>query len=319
MKIKLIPEYASWESTLKCDLRCSHCGLEAGKPRPHELNTKEAKKLLTELNQIGIRHLVISGGEFTTRQDWLELTEFSLKQQFESVRIITSGRLEKQFVPLLHQLNNLERLVISLSLDGGPKIHDQRRGHGSFEKVISILKTPTIIPKTIITTVAKDNLTDLVKILSICLKYKVALWSIQLTLPAGRMPKENFLGGKLIKFLANLIYDWQNLFGANLKIVPDDCFDYLHKMRKNEPWQGCHAGKRLIAILSDGSVTGCPTLLDNICGNIRKNSLEEILQGNRMSDLKSYMPLECQKCRQCSGGCKTIDKVFGKQFCFKLK
>lgn len=309
------PEVATWESTLLCNLRCKHCGLSAGNCRPNELDTKESINMLIQLADFGIKNLVISGGEFTVRDDWIELLRFTLSR-FKSVRVITNGCLGNDFIPILEQMPNKDRLIISFSLDGTEKIHNARRGKGSFRKIQEILEDLDVIPKTIITTVDKNNFNDLDNILSICLEHHVVLWSIQIALPAGRMRRELFLEKQKLKELADFISESQHMAGNKLIVVPDDCFGYVHPMRENYPWNGCHAGKRLVAILSDGSVTGCPTLEEWICGNIRKSTFREIWESEKMNVLRKIIPSQCKKCQRCLGGCNTVQKLFHKQFCF---
>ena len=125
-KIKA-PEYASWESTLLCDLKCKHCGLSAGRPRANELGFKESTSLIAELADFGVKNIVISGGEFTLRHNWLLLLQHAL-YRFESVRVISNGRLGAGFIQILEKLCDVEKLTISLSLDGIGSVHDQRRG-----------------------------------------------------------------------------------------------------------------------------------------------------------------------------------------------
>ena len=310
-----IPTTASWESTLNCNMRCSHCGLSAGKSQKNELNTNEAKQMLADLAGLGVKNMVISGGELTTRSDWQELTIHALKL-FESVRLITNGLMGPKLISQLENMPGSEKLTLSLSLDGLETVHDQRRTKGSYKQVVSTLMQPSIIPKTVITTVGRDNFSELPGILKLCLESGVTLWSVQLSLPEGRMQRSNFLSDRLIQSLANIILKCQNEFGHKLDIVPDDCFGHLHPMRQRVPWTGCSAGKELIAILAGGSVTGCPTLLDHICGNIRQTSLTKIWTNKKMSALRQTIPNECQTCKSCPGGCKTVSKLLNQQICF---
>ena len=50
------PIYAVWETTLKCDLACRHCGSRAGRERPDELDTAECLDLVRPCPGCG-RHI----------------------------------------------------------------------------------------------------------------------------------------------------------------------------------------------------------------------------------------------------------------------
>jgi len=311
----LPPTHAAWESTLKCPLRCKHCGLDAGLARPQELETTEAQEMLSDLSNFGISNLIISGGEFTSRHDWLKLLEFSLSH-FPSVRIITCGWLGKDLFAEINPLKNTSRLTISVSLDGLKENHDHRRGKGSFDEVMETLTYPSPIPKTVLTTIDRRNIYDCPDILRLCLELNIPLWSLQISLPAGRMKPELFLGPDNVRKLSSEIMHWQETFGERIIISPDDCFAHLFPQRHWGEWTGCHAGKRLITILNSGLVTGCPTFRSRPAGDIRTASIQEIWQSPKMEMIRQEKPQGCKECGACPGGCKAVNSLFENQFCF---
>jgi len=314
MNSQKLPSHVSWESTLKCPLQCKHCGLDAGQARSGELSTEEAKNMLSTLSTFGVKNLIISGGEFTIRQDWLEILKFSLSL-FETVRMITCGWMGKNLFIELKKIKNLDNLILSVSLDGLKENHDKRRGFGSFEKVIETLKYPSTITKTVLTTMDNLNIRDSIGVLGLCLKFNISTWSIQISLPAGRMKPELFLGKAKIQLLSQEIKNWQQKFGDQIIISPDDCFANLIPKRHNGKWDGCHAGKNLVTVLNNGLVTGCPTMGNIIAGNIKTDSMESIWNSETMQNFRCKKPKECLSCGKCAGGCKTVSKLFNQQFC----
>ncbi len=316
------PDFASWESTLGCNMSCSHCGLKAGPScanlRGKELSTQEVIKLFDDLVLLGVSRLVISGGEFTTRSDWQDILKYSLSR-FDLVRLITNGFLGSSIFERIKSLKGLENLILSLSLDGLRESHDRNRREGSFDKIMEILKAETEIYRTVITTVTLANINELESIFELLINILIPVWSIQLGLPEGRMRLDNFIGEDGVRELSDRILSWQKRSDGIMEIVPDDCFGYGHDMRRNSPWIGCQAGRNLITILSDGSVTGCPTTFNQICGNIRRDSLINIWNGERMDSYRGWIAgISCEICdgKICRGGCRAVRQIFGKQFCF---
>src|SRR6188474_861009 len=53
------PVYAVWETTLRCDLACRHCGSRAGRSRPDELTTEEALDLVRQMAELGVKEVTI--------------------------------------------------------------------------------------------------------------------------------------------------------------------------------------------------------------------------------------------------------------------
>ncbi len=314
------PEFASIETTLRCNMTCRHCGVMSG---PHstrglELDADEMLTLMDDLVDLGVLRLIISGGEFTTRRDWQKLLRCAL-ERFGMIRQISNGWLGIRLLDILGAMPRKEKLVLSLSLDGLEDSHDYNRRNGSFQKVIEILGARSDVYRTVITTATTDNFDDLEGIFLLLRSLKVPVWSLQIGLPAGYMEMSRFIGRERIDRLADMIFDWQERSLGEMEIIPDNCFGYDHPMRRQAPWHGCRAGKDLITILANGDVTGCPTTHEEILGNIREQSLTDIWRGPKMEDYRGAIP-RCSACsnERCGGGCRAVQKIFSRQFCAAL-
>lgn len=311
------PEFASIETTLRCNMTCKHCGVESGphSVRGKELETGEMIALFKDLRGLGVERLVLSGGEFTTRKDWRDLLRAALKR-FRMVRQISNGWYGRRLLEMLEKMENNDQLVLSLSLDGMQDAHDENRRTGSFEKVAEILGAESVIYRTVITTVTTENWKDLEHMFGMLLSLRVPVWSLQIGLPAGYMQKAKFIGKDRVKMLADMIFGWQEAARGEMEIIPDNCFGYDHPMRRDAPWEGCQAGKNLVTILANGDVTGCPTTFADVRGNIREGKLEDIWNGERMEEYRKGIPT-CGACanKTCKGGCRAVQKLFGEQFC----
>jgi len=320
MNAIFIPEFASWESTLRCSMECEHCGLGAGPfsggIRGGELNTCEAVEMFSDLASLGVKKFIASGGEFTARNDW-KILLIELLKRFDMVRQITNGWMGSAMLRNIEKIPGCERMVLSVSVDGLQFTHDANRRTGSFEKVSEIFSDNSPIHRTAITTVMKKNFNELEDIFLWLYQIGVPVWSIQLGLPEGRMPESEFIGIDRMKILTDKISNWQRRALGVMEIIPDDCFGYCHPMRDMYPWCGCQAGKNLITILSNGDITGCPTTFYAPCGNIREYTIHEIWNGSKMEKFRSEIPV-CDSCinEKCLGGCRAVERCFGKQFCF---
>ena len=69
------PEIVSWNTTQRCNLRCGHCYLAAGRAASGELTLDEGRRLIDELCGLGTQMLILSGGEPLLRPDLDELVE----------------------------------------------------------------------------------------------------------------------------------------------------------------------------------------------------------------------------------------------------
>ena len=67
------PLFVDFDVTLACNMKCTHCNLGARTPLDDELSFEEVKTLITEMFDIGVYNLEITGGEPLMRKDWREI------------------------------------------------------------------------------------------------------------------------------------------------------------------------------------------------------------------------------------------------------
>lgn len=126
------PLHVAHSVTFKCNLRCNYCGWWDRKY--YEMTTKEVKRAMKELAQLGAVSWGFSGGEPLIRKDINELIDYGNKLGFIT-NLTTNGLLVK------NHINSLKKLdLMTVSIDGPEKVHDAIRGKGSFEKAIEAIK-----------------------------------------------------------------------------------------------------------------------------------------------------------------------------------
>lgn len=119
--------------TMKCNLRCKHCGLSCSPTSeyPQELNTAEMIDLLKQMEDVGVVSLSLSGGEIFIRPDWRELVEATLAASYE-LTIATNGvALSPEDIEYLIDCNRRRQqcFTLAVSLDGATaKNHGWMRG-----------------------------------------------------------------------------------------------------------------------------------------------------------------------------------------------
>ena len=74
----------SWNTTNKCNLKCSHCYRDSGKESQGELNTEEAKQLIDEIAKANFKIMIFSGGEPFMRDDIFELINHASKARIKT-------------------------------------------------------------------------------------------------------------------------------------------------------------------------------------------------------------------------------------------
>src|SRR5512136_2425186 len=69
----LAPVNLTWEVSLACNLRCTHCLSSSGEPAHGELTTAEALDLVEQVHQAGVFQINFGGGEPFLRPDFEEI------------------------------------------------------------------------------------------------------------------------------------------------------------------------------------------------------------------------------------------------------
>ncbi len=325
---KYTPGQIVWETTLRCNLKCLHCGSSAGKARPNELSTKESVQLCKDLAEINTQEVCLMGGEPFLRKDWhiiaKQINELNMK-----LLIISNGyNIDKD---IISKLVKLELHSVSTSLDGATaKTHDYIRGvTGSFDKVIKYisLSTKANLPTTVITTINKLNLKDLPKLRDFLLNKNIA-WQIQVATPEGRFSKKFSLTKEEYYSVALFIADMKRKYTPKeLPVVGAHCFGYHSKylpaLGLSPEWNGCKAGISILSIKSNGDVVGCLAIPDvKIEGNVREKSIIEIWNDsnsfayNRKFKTKK-LGINCRDCKYsqtCRGGCTAFSVGFTNKY-----
>jgi len=291
------PETVEWESTAACFYGCYHCGQDAGKPWEDELDTGEALGMFDELAASGVRRMIITGGEFTLRDDWLILLKRAI-EVFELPQVVTNGSPGSGFAGAVKRIPGWERLLVSLSLDGTKAVHDARRGRGSFRRIKEILDDGLAGRVEVITVLARDNIGGILNLREFLSGYKLSGWRIQVALPLGRMKNNMLLSQAQIARIAGIIRGWAR--GGEGKPANITCDQWISgKMPESGAFE-CPAGSGSAVILADGSVTGCSLLRGRVFGNIRVESFQDIWYGKGMSALREMKAREGLTCRTCS-------------------
>lgn len=318
MSIEAFPLVIGWEITLKCNLRCLHCGSSAGLPRKNELTTKEALALCDQFPDLLVQEVDFTGGEPLLRMDWKEIALY-LKDMGIRTNILSHGLDLTQGI--VEEIIDSGITCIGLSIDGLRKNHDFIRGRdGAFDRTIQSIDLLNSIgfKFNIITTISSLNVCDLPGLLNLLLEHEVEYWRLQPLIPVGRVKdsKELFIESQSILELGNFIKQHKaEALKDDMEIISADGLQYLfeeEKVETSRAWRGCPAGWSTCGITSDGKVKGCLAMPDELIeGDLRENDLWDIwFSPNSFSYNREFMidhiGTNCKDCdmiEQCKGGC----------------
>ena len=310
---QFVPLVMSWNVTLKCNLKCSHCYMNAGESRSlEELSTDAGKMLIHQIAEVSRPLLILSGGEPLLRNDIFELIQYGTERGLK-MALGSNGMLLDDEVA--RKLKKAGIKTVSISLDSSiPERHDEFRGvKGSWERAVEAIKAlgRNGILLQVNTTVTKQNYDEIDDIMALAEELGVENFHLFFLVPTGR-------GVKIDDITPEMYEDMiRNAFakgaGHKLNVKPADAPQFMRiakdmglDMRR---WvRGCMAGLYYCRIYPTGDVTPCPYLPIKL-GNIRERSFKDIwFNSEVLKNLRDFSKLKgkCGICeyRDVCGGCR---------------
>lgn len=122
------------EMTRLCNLRCTYCYAEAGRPIPDEMSFEELTDAVRQARELGARKVaILGGGEPCSYVNLLELIEY-IHGSGMHAELFTNGTLITQ--PLAEFLYRHEVSVVVKRNSDEPEVQDALAGvDGTFEKI----------------------------------------------------------------------------------------------------------------------------------------------------------------------------------------
>jgi radical SAM protein with 4Fe4S-binding SPASM domain len=327
------PIYAVWETTLKCDLACRHCGSRAGRTRPDELSTEECLDLVRQMKELGVLEVTVIGGEAYLRDDWVEIIR-AVRAAGMQCTMTTGGRgltAERAAAAAEAGLQSA-----SISIDGREATHDRLRGVvGSFRSAIEAAGNlrKAGVRVSVNTQINKLSMHELGDVLETAIGFGAHAWQIQLTAAMGRAadaPEVLLQPEDLLELFPMLAALKQRCDEAKVRLWPGNNIGYfgpyesvLRGAMRRGHMASCGAGCSTMGIEANGAIKGCPSLqtVPWTGGNIRDASLQDIweksaplryMRDRTVDDLWGYCRT-CYYADTCRAGCTwTGFSLFGK-------
>lgn len=127
------PHVMQMALTYRCNLRCKVCHLKQLLPQGEELTSAQVRRLVDEAAALGVRELVLTGGEPMLRGDIFDICHYANFRGLKCI-VTTNGTLFSY--DFCEKLAESGVAHIHISVDGLEITQDSLRGLGTFEKIV---------------------------------------------------------------------------------------------------------------------------------------------------------------------------------------
>ena len=310
---KYVPLVLSWNVTLKCNLKCSHCYINAKNTKlPDELSTDAAKMLIHQITEVSRPLLILSGGEPLLREDIYEIIRYGADRGLR-MGMGSNGMLIDDEVT--RRLEDAGMGTVAISLDSSiPERHDEFRGvKGCWEHAVDAIKSlkKSRIQVQVNSTVTQQNYDEVDDIMALAESLSVENFHLFFLVPTGRGTDIEDITPRMYEDMITSTLAKTTKYKLNVK---PSCAPQFMRVAKQQGidmsrWvRGCMAGLYYCRIYPSGEVTPCPYMPLNL-GNIRERSFRDIWFNSEVfKALRDFDRLKgkCGACehRDVCGGCR---------------
>jgi Fe-coproporphyrin III synthase len=301
-----------------CNCRCVMCDIWKRETK-EQIRLENLERHSLSLQRLGVRQIVLTGGEPLLHNDLAALCTFFREQQIR-ITLLTTGLL------LLKRASEIAILFddIILSLDGPREVHDGiRRVKGAFdlihEGVAAVRRWNPSIPITCRTTVQKANHRHLRETVTAAKSWglnSISFLAADLTseafnrLQVWPTAKQNEIGltlketidleVEIEQMVQEFELDINRRFiaesPAKLRRISRRFREHLGQLSPQAPL--CNAPWVSAVVEIDGDVRPC--FFHNSIGNMTHSTLEDVVNGDRAREFRASLDVETNAiCKRC--------------------
>ncbi len=301
--------------TYRCNVSCGHCYNQ--KREKKELSTGEWKDVLKRIWELGIPHVIFTGGEATLRDDLPELIEFAETLGMVTGLLTNGVKLaDREYLEELIDAG-LDHVQITLE-SSDPSVHNRMTGAESFEATVQAIRNSLeaglhTITNSTITRINADGMADTVKFAGELGLKAVAANAV---IHSGRALEGDYAvtPEKLESTILQMEEELDRL-GMRFIWYSPTRYCVFNPMELELGEKRCTAGEYNLCVEPDGEVLPCQSWYES-AGNILTDPWESIWNGEllRSARERTWADDTCRGCVHfslCGGGCPLEKKNGG--------
>ena len=293
-----------WECTLRCNMRCRHCGSDCKISAVHpDMPFADFEKVLLRVREVYDPHkilIILSGGEPLMRADLADCGS-RIRQLGFPWGLVSNGLLMTG--ERIDSLLKAGMRTATISLDGLEDDHDWMRGvPGAFVHASAATRrlAGENIPFDVVTCVNRRNFSRLGQIKEYLISLGLKHWRIFTVFPVGRAANdpELQLSDSQYRVLMDFIVRTRKEKRIHLSY---GCEGFLgsYEGRVRDHLFSCQAGLTIASVRIDGAISGCTSIRSHYDqGNIYRDDFVDVWE-NRFADFRNHETFRTGDCADC--------------------
>jgi len=320
------PSDVIWNITNRCNLLCDHCYMAAdGHAKPDQLTDEETIALITQMGELGVPLVFLSGGEPMMRKNFWDILETAHGYGMHITVSTNATLIDRQAAKRL-KANGVA--WIATSLYGPPHFHDQMVGvPGTAERVVQAIRIlrEEGVGVALKSAVSRDTLPFIPHIIAKAKELDCGLVYLCDLITSGRSEGEEEMRAtakqwqELADWILSDLLDPESRTEYDIGAIPSvipylaeklkaQGVDISNGLERLKLVSACPVGKGHMNINSEGGIMPCQFAQDWTIGTVREMTLTEATQELYKLDQQEAKgicaPENCEYSRICRG-CRT--------------
>ena len=289
------------ELTSKCNERCIHCYI------PHEFKDTDIKdelfySVLKQLREMNALNLTLSGGEPLAHPHFKDYLKASLDSDFSVIILTNLTLLDDEIIQIVKQNPNCSFQTSLYSMN--PEHHDAiTKVKGSFEKTKDAIEK--LIANNIqvqiscpMMSVNKDDFVDVIKWAH---SHKIRAYTDISIMAKYNHDTSNLANRLTVKECEKVILSLLEYDTDYQETILEPDFEIRCNTINEDPNERfCGVGFTSCCMVSNGNVYPCSGWQGFVCGNLYKNTLEDIWNNSKeMNYLRKLRKGDIKECLNC--------------------
>ena len=295
--------------TYRCNNDCAHCYNDRERDFP-ELSTEEWKRILDKLWDLGVPHIVFTGGEATLRDDLPELIAYAeAKGQITGLNTNARRLADEKYVQKLVDAG-LDHVQITVESHVAGVHDDMMRLKGAHKQTVKGLQNVLTSPLYVMTntTMLRTNVDSIPETLDFLADLGVPTIGLNALIYSGSgLTVGTGLEESELQPILDVAIQKTELRGQRLIWYTPTQYCEFDPTRQNLGVKGCSAALYSMCIESNGDVLPCQSYYTPL-GNMLTDSWDSIWNHELSMRLRERLglPAKCDGCGlvpECGGGC----------------